>query len=441
MKNPKFNIRIVILLIVVITIFIGFPSYSTAQKQTSTFSGRVIDTEDNPVAELPVFIAPQPDIKFKSNSIQHLLWIRKNYSDSPLILTDLDGRFSITDIPSGSMFFGSHPYNIDKLLSDRFEFEQEDFESDVEILSLQIKGITYHSRRRSNTIPFGLKPGTHIENVLVTVKPRMRIRGRVLFKDRTPVANARFRISFFYDTEDGRGHGSSGGGPKTDAKGYFVYYLKERNDPAFYTFSVEYMGLIAKSDSILLKPGERLDGLTFTFNSAPIAPKPPRKQETIVKKSNTPPVQEHLSRQKPEEVWIVNPANRHAYKRVHCKTRDDAIAQAIKEKAHFVTINDVKEQEWLEKVFGYGFYWIGLSNTKKEGKWQWHNGEPLTYQNWLPNDYFSEAFDVNERNYAVMTFIDGKWYAVSPKSVIAQMTEMAIIEKADVKIKQSTKKK
>ena len=51
---------------------------------------------------------------------------------------------------------------------------------------------------------------------------------------------------------------------------------------------------------------------------------------------------------------------------------------------------------------------------KKEGQWQWDNGEPVTYENWLPDDFFSESADANERDYAVTTFTDGKWYAVSP---------------------------
>ena len=39
-------------------------------------------------------------------------------------------------------------------------------------------------------------------------------------------------------------------------------------------------------------------------------------------------------------------------------------------------------------------------------------------------------FDAIEREHAIMTFTDGKWYAVSPKSVLVRMTEMAILEKA-----------
>ena len=431
MKRSKFSIQVFTLLIVVVTFFIGLPSQNIAQKQTATLSGRVVDIEGNPVAELPVFVSL---VEMLGSDAFRPVFFPDDYFDSRRTLTNSDGRFTITKIPSGPICFNTSPHNISPILPDSFE-------PDFEILSLHSQGTTVYPHSDFQQIVFGIKPGTHTTNVVVTVQPRMRIRGRVLFKDGTPLTNGQFRLGLTYDTEDGKGHGSSGGRLKTDTDGYFVYYLKEKDDSAIYTFSVRYMGLIAKSDPVLLNPGERLDGLTFTFNSDPIAPKPPRKTKRIAKKPDPPPAQEHPIRQKPEEVWIINPANRHAYKRVHCKTRDDAIAQAIKEKAHLVTINDAKEQAWLERVFGYSFYWIGLSNTETAGKWQWDNGEPLTYQNWLPNDYFSESSDVNERNYAVTTFANGKWSAVSSKSVIVKMTKMAIIEKADVEIKQSRKKK
>ena len=127
-------------------------------------------------------------------------------------------------------------------------------------------------------------------------------------------------------------------------------------------------------------------------------------------------------------------------KRIHCETRDDAIAQATKEKAHLVSINDESEQAWLEAVFGRKFYWIGLSRVPATGQlakrakewWQWDNGDPITYANWLPNEFFSEALDASKRDYVVMTLPDGKWYPVSPDSVIWDMTEMAILEKANV---------
>ena len=74
----------------------------------------------------------------------------------------------------------------------------------------------------------------------------------------------------------------------------------------------------------------------------------------------------------------------------------------------------------------------GALSKRAKKWWQWDNGDPITYANWLPNEFFFQSLDANERDYAVMTLSDGKWYAVSPDSVIWDMTEMAILEKADV---------
>ena len=66
-------------------------------------------------------------------------------------------------------------------------------------------------------------------------------------------------------------------------------------------------------------------------------------------------------------------------------------------------------------------------------QWRWESGEPITYANWLPDYIFGESLDISERVYAVMmTFNDGKWYAVGPDSLVWRMTEMAILEKADM---------
>lgn len=51
----------------------------------------------------------------------------------------------------------------------------------------------------------------------------------------------------------------------------------------------------------------------------------------------------------------------------------------------------------MEAVFGRECYWIGLSRAPGVTEWQWDNGEPLTYQNWLPNDFFDESIDASER--------------------------------------------
>ena len=306
-----------------------------------------------------------------------------------------------------------------------------------------------YPRTDSREIAFGVKSGAHI-NVEVTVQSRMRVRGRVLFKNETPLANARVRLGIRSRRVDGSGSGSGGGDLWTSAEGYFIHYIDEKDDPAFYTFSVEYQGLAVEAEPIRLDPGDRFDGLTLTFDSEPIPPKPPpQKTEADELEPLSPAWEVPSVPAVSHDVWVINPENGHAYKKVHCETRDDAIVQATKEKAHLVAINDAAEQAWLEAVFGHKFYWIGLSRVPTTGAlskrakkwWQWDNGDSITYANWLPNDFFSEVLDTSERDYVVMTLPTGKWYAVSPDSVIWRMTEMAILEKPEVLDNPSARKK
>ncbi len=449
MKRSRPKKQIFALLIVVVSLVVGPTSDNFSQEETGTFSGRVVNVEGNPVAELPVMVGPAMVIGPGIRSA----FFPMMYPDVRRALTDVDGRFSITDIAPGMSYFSALPHDINTRFpsdleartakatkkkdiaalhaSGIMEMDQDDFEPDFEVLSLNIQGIIFYPRNDHSCIAFSVKLGSHIRNVQVTVQPRMRIRGRVLFKNGTPLANARLPLRYNYVREDRNGSGNSGGRPRTDTDGYFVHYLDEKDDTAHYTFSVAYQELGARAGPVLFKPGDRLDGLTLTFDSEPIAPEPPPNKMGF-NPSATPPAPKPISIPAFETVWIVNPANGHAYKRVPCESRDAAVAQATQEKAHLVTINDAAEQAWLTAVFGQEFYWIGLNDTKKEGEWQWDNSEPVTYENWLPDDFFSESSDANERDYAVTTFTDGKWYAVSPNSLLLRMTAMAILEKPDV---------
>ena len=451
MKYREFNTHLLALLTVIIVLFIGFTSHSIAQQEPITFSGRVVDTEGNPVAGLPVFIAP---LEVMGEWVD-TLFLPDDYFQMRRADTDAAGQFSITDVPHGSVYFGALPYNIDKRLPSDFKETIEewvsrdwrkvteadieafyakgfgmrpgDFEPDVEILSLRVQGTTFYSRYDSEPIAFGVETGTHIKNAQIIAQPRMRLRARVIFADGTPLTNTQVRLRYRAQNVDGRGDRQSSGNPRTDVDGYFIYYL-DGKDNADYTFSVAYEDLTVEAEPVRLAPGDRLDGLTFTFDSEPIPPKPPpQKTETDEPEPPSapdPPKPDSLG------VWIVNPANGHAYKRVKCEAREEAVAQATAEKAHLVTINDAKEQAWLTAVFGQECHWIGLSKVGEA--WQWDNGEPVAYKNWLPDDFFSESFDASERVQAIMTFMDGKWYAVPPESVLLRMTDLAILEKADV---------
>ena len=459
--NSKRKIRICRMMMA--TLLISFVSMGVAQEDTGTVTGRVVDLDGKPVTELPIFIAPLDD---DGDGNMSPVFLPNEHAQLRRARTDREGQFSITGVPSGPVYVGALPYDIDTRLpkdfenivdeftskdwteltqddvdafvSSNFGMDPGDFAPDVEILSLRIRGITLYPRHDYDEIAFGLQSGAHLKDVKVTVKPRMRVRGRILFKDGTPLANTRVRVHTHYRNVDGTGSGSGGGDLWTNAEGYFTRYIDEKNDAAFYTFSFEYQNLSVEADPIRLDPGDRFDGLTLTFDSAPIPPKrPPQKTETDAFELS-PPVSESPSIPTSSyEVWVVNPENGHAYKRVHCETRDAAIAQATEEKAHLVVINNEEEQAWLEAVFGHKFYWIGLKRVPATGAlskrtkewWQWDNDEPITYANWVTNDFFAESLDASERDYVVMTLPNGKWYAVSPESVIWRMTKMAILEK------------
>ena len=453
MKRSETRNTVLVFLMVVGSLFIEFALHGIAEEETGTFSGRVVDVEGNPVTKLPVMIGPAMAIGAGIQSE----FFPMQYPTVRRTLTDANGRFSITGIAPGLSYFGALPYDIEARLPDDLAANiakamgeediaalhasgiiemADDFEPDVEVLSLRIRGVTFYSRTDYEQIGFSVKPGTHIENVEVTVQPRMRIRGRIVFKDGTPLVDARVHLRFRSRTVDGTGGRESGGRPRTDAAGYFVHYLDEKDDAAFYTFSVKYQDVSAEAGPIRLDPGERLDGLTLTFDSEPIAPQPSRHKMAFDSSTTPPPKRPSIPSSK--EVWIVNPANLHAYKRIYCETRDHAVEQAEAENAHLVTINDAAEQTWLAGVFGHKLYWIGLSRVRPSGaasdgtQWRWESGEPITYANWLPDYIFAESLDVSGRIYAVMTFTDGQWYAVGPDSLLWRMTEMAILEKADI---------
>ena len=449
MNRANFTVTLVIF-----ALFLGIiVDGSLVQGETGTFSGRVVDFEGNPVADLPIFVGPA--------GMEHALdWPSAAFfpGDYPRLhraRTDSAGRFSITGIPSGAVYFGALPHNIasrlplhlqemsaaevdalftsafetdslEALVSSSFGMENTDFEPDVEVLSIRIRGISCYPHADGEEIVFEIRPGMHLEDAVVTVQPRMRIRGKILFKDGTPLANARIRLNVRSRDADGKGSGNSVSTSWTDAEGYFVHYLEEKDDDAFYTVGAAYKALEVESEPVLLKPGERYESLVLTFNSEPLAAEEAVQLKTASPVADAPAPKPRL---RSDEVWMGNPANGHVYKRIRCATRDEALAIAAAEDAQLVSINDEAEQQWVSAVFRGDFYWIGLSRTA--AGWQWSDGEPGTYENWLPADFFSESIEPGKHTAAIMTIEDGKWYAVNADSVITNFTKWAILEKAE----------
>ena len=415
----------------------GTLSYGITQEATSTLSGRVVDIDGNPIAGLPIAVQSIEisndelwpmytlDQIYTPERVEHLL---AAHAALPKSLTDEAGQFTITGIKPGPIQFLAQPAEPPADSVSLSDFHPNTvFAPDAEVLSIQIGAIIFYPYNQDEPplggITFAIEPGVHLENLEVTVRPRMRIRGQIVFADGTPLANARITISARRRDFDGTGTGGSGGAPWTDDAGYFMKYV---DDPGFYTVAVEFQGLRAISEQFILEAGQRYDDLVLTFDSEPV------------------PIEPTPDRAEPNRIgqWALNPANNHSYKRIYCDSWDDAQAKAAIDGAHLVTINDAAEQEWLVRVFSTAPYWIGLTDAANEGEWRWTSGEPVTYTHWAPHELTSTSS--GDEDYVFMGLSpDAKWHKVGPQSPEWRMTRMAILEneKEDLPVKPSAEEK
>ena len=390
-------------LIVIVALSFGASSHGIAQEATSTLSGRVVGVDGKPIAGFPIAIQP-----FKVVD-----GVRRR-GNGPLLESRADdaGHFTISNIVPTSVQLVTPPYDAPK----------------HEILSIKIGLAIAYQNKMSHPggITFAVKPGAHVEDIEVTVKLRMRMRGQIVFPNGKPLVNQTVDIKARYYQIDGTGYGSSSSFAETDDDGHFVEYVDK---PGLYTVTVNYQGFSATAEPFLIQDGKQKDDVLFTFEDKPIPTKSPFDRVETSAGVSTSPLPG-------VGIWVMNPANRHAYKRIRCKSWDDANIQAVAEDAHLVAINDAAEQKWLSETFGYHTYWIGLTDFAKEGEWVWRSGEPVTYTNWALHE--PTDADRGEEDYVVMR---GKWSDVGTESAEWQSTRMAIIERDNLPDKTSTKEK
>ena len=404
-------------------VFVGSVAFLLAATSlpsvAASFSGRVIDEEGQPVEGLIIALP-----SFPGNTPPHRHQrFPGMFPPAPPSETDATGAFSIRNIASPSV-------------SRLALFPERN--SDYEIRSVEIEGFPVYLDKRQQHfggLNFAIEADADIKNVEITVSLRMRIRGRVLSADGTPLRNARVNFGVKHRDIDGRGRGSGSGTRTLDDDGYFVDYLDA--GAAYYTVTVTYQGQTVESEEILLEEGQRLDGLVLKLadesaelpqpERVVVAPPPPRVHD--------PARFEAARRREREGMWAINPENRRAYKVIRCETREAAQEQAAAQDAHLLVINDKAEQEWLLEVFGKREnYWIGLISGSEEGKQQWDNDEPVTFTSWMSP---AEAAKITKPtqdsktnpNYIVLVGMAGKWQVVHPGNPLIRMTERAILEK------------
>ena len=376
------------------------------QSVATTFSGRVVDETGKPVSGVEVAL---PGFRVTTPQDQ----------DEPVFLasqqaeTDEIGEFLISDITSPSVQLVLLPFRA----------------AAYEIRAAKIEGVSFYideNRGRYDGLTFAIAPGADVKGVEIIVRPRMRIRGRVLSADGTPLRNQRIGIRIERRRIEGRGGGGGGGTRDLDADGYFVEYVER---PAYYTVSVEYQGQSATSEEILLEDGERHDKLVLTLDD-----KPPLKPDRAVARIPDRERFEAAWNRDRQGMWAVNPENRHAYKRIYCESREEARTRAVDQGAHLVAINDAAEQEWLLEVFGRENYWIGLTEASKVESPHWDNGEPVTYTNWSSSEKTTSGEEAGQddeanQNYTVLIGLTGKWQEARQGNPLARLTQRAILER------------
>ena len=287
-------------------------------------------------------------------------------------------------------------------------------------------------------VTLGVAPGIKIENIELRVNMDypLNIRGRIVYKDGSPLADSTLRIIIgrLNIDENIEPHSSMSVQIQTDGDGNFV---EPAYGPGIRAISVNYHGLTAISPPFIVNNEILHDRINLTLNGN-------RSEIVELQTDNETTYFSNIIETTP---WIINPTNGHIYKRITCESREDAATKAAKENAYLVTVTNEAEQIWLESVFGSDSYWISLTDSEKEGRWKWDSGEKMRYTNWMKSDdsfsktpalfrFFGfkgedEKKELEKNDYAIMTNDNGymKWRPVSYAYSEKGYTKIAIIEK------------
>ncbi len=273
---------------------------------------------------------------------------------------------------------------------------------------------------------FTALPTVSQENIRI---PQKQIRVQVVSANGMPLTNTHIRVQLLHTDLDGSGWGNSPGTKQTDAEGFFVADLRD-DEPHIYILGVECRGYLAKTDPFIIDEKQLQAPLLLTLNGDPT-------QDTGRTSDQAYAALERFLHT--PAVWVVNPANGHAYKRIYCEDITDAITQAAVENAYVIALNDRGEEVWIKNAFRHELFWIGLSDAAEEGKWSWHSGEPLEYINWEEKYHTAEGGNTETKDYVIVGFT-GRWESVEVDNDGETYTAFLERENLPVKIPSSTER-
>ncbi|MCG9129992.1 hypothetical protein JT359_20585 [Candidatus Poribacteria bacterium] len=417
------------------------PLTDLSSEQKSSFSGRVMDTHGNKVSEIQIGLKPMqfihgifvPEIyrigkPDDSQTTQTDAHIRSGNRDNRLPPRNIlySKLFSSSAFSFNEIEFGPLQLFIqrdDKIIDSSKISNTAKLETKYEILSVKIGNLVFDNFSHQllspfNNLKFALKPGTRIDNVEITIKQRLRINGKIVNTDGTPLKNRSIKLRIkepkgeIVRLGDADGYTSSAN-IRTDDYGNFTIFVENSGD---YYLHVKYIVLTAEAGPITIKDKAQENDLILKLNGKLLFPDSPPEDITAADEEQIP------------EVWVVNPINGHSYKLIECEDWNDAHLQAIQNGSHLVSINDEAEHKWLSEIYGSGFFWIGLNDLEKEGEWVWDGGEPVTYKQWETNVQFpDENLTDADKDYVIMN-LNGKWEAAGQQSTLWIMTRQAILE-------------
>ena len=348
----SFHAKKIIILVSILSMFMTTLVY--AQYYAKEVTGQVITPNGEPISDLDIGVGV----------------LRAT--------TDSNGRFTIKNIASRQTQF----YFYDKL----------------NIRSIKFGNIAFyhHGWNQQDSLNFTFRPGSNINNIEVIIIPQLRIKGQVVFKDGKPLADTFIQI--YMDTLSIEADSGSRFKKtlQTDAQGYFENIVSQG---VLYVISIKYRGLTGESTPFLVKENVQHETIVLTLDGSPNDLNEPENEVTNDNSSK-----DYYGVPDIPGVWIVNPENGHAYKWVKCKDWIDAKVIAAKENANLVSITSEAEQIWLESVFNGRAYWIGLTDSIQEGKWEWVTGEPVTYSNW--SNHKNVSLQLSQPFPSVLGFID-----------------------------------